>query len=385
MQLSVRRLKRTRPAQFVKRVVLRRGGRMLPRLSVVVPFHNAVGQLEACVESLIAQSHPNVEIVLVDDGSVDGSADVARRYARSYLRVRLVSQPHLGVGAARNAGAARARGKYLAFCDADDTVVVQGYERLAGTLHKSGSDVCVGSVALQHQGRYDEPLWARRSNRHRRLGITLDEHPEIMANLMPGTRVFRRSFWDEQQLAFETEGDHSDIVTVVDAMLQAKRIDIIPAVVYRWRWRADGRSLLQQGLQDHRRVADRIARLCQAGELVVASAGESVQRAYFAEILHTTVPDLVRGGGHPGRRVLAVARQGAEAAPRHGLPRDVPGGAGGGPGHRLAVRAGRSGRLPRTSWSTRSTTSPAIHTGWSRTTRTSRFPSSTRWRAPRRS
>jgi len=146
MELSVGRLKRTRGAQFVKRTVLRRGGPMLPRLSVVVPFHAAVGQLGTCVDSLLAQTHPNLEIILVDDGSMDGSAEVAGRLAREHRNVRLVSQPHRGVGAARNAGVAHAKGRYLAFCDADDTVLAQGYERLAGALHASGSDIAIGSV-----------------------------------------------------------------------------------------------------------------------------------------------------------------------------------------------------------------------------------------------
>jgi hypothetical protein len=294
MDVRVSRLKRTRPAQLAKRAVLRRGGPVLPRLSVVVPFHDAVGQLAACLDSLLAQSHPNLEIVLVDDGSVDGSAEVAREYARNHRRVRLVAQPHLGVGAARNAGVARATGKHLAFCDADDTVLVQGYERLAGALVASGSDVAIGSVTLQLQGQHHEPTWARRSNGHRRIGVTLDEHPEIMANLMPGTRVFRRAFWDEQQLSFPAEGNHSDVITMVRSMLAAKLVDIIPAVVYRWHWREDGASLSQQGLQDRRRVADRVAQICAAGELVTASASEPVQKAFFSEILHTTVPDLVR-------------------------------------------------------------------------------------------
>ena len=294
MDVSVRRLKRTRAAQLVKRVVLRRGGPVLPRLSVVVPFHDAVGQLEACVESLLAQTHPNVEIVLVDDGSVDGSADLARGYASDHRRVRLVSQAHLGVGAARNAGVAKARGTHLAFCDADDTVLPQGYERLASALLESGSDIAIGSVTLQLQGQHQEPTWAKRSNGHRRLAVTLDEHPEIMANLMPGTRVFRRAFWDEQELAFAAQGNHSDIVTIVSAMLSAKLVDIIPSVVYRWHWREDGASLWQQGLQDRRQVVDRVAQMCAAGELVTASASEPVQKAFFSEILHTTVPDLVR-------------------------------------------------------------------------------------------
>ncbi len=77
-------------------------------------------------------------------------------------------------------------------------------------------------------------------------------------------------------------------------MLAARHVDIIPSVVYRWHWREDGASLLQQGLQDRRRAADRVAQACAAGELVTATASEPVQKAFFSEVLHTTVPDLVR-------------------------------------------------------------------------------------------
>ena len=294
MDLSVAGLKHSRAAQVVRHRVLRRGGPVLPRLSVVVPFHDAGTYLEPCVRSLLAQSHPRLEIVLVDDGSSDGSSDVAKRLAGEDRRIRLVTQPHRGVGAARNAGAAAAHGEHLAFCDADDTVPHQGYERLAAALQESGSDIAVGSLTMQQQGQHQEPLWAKRSNQHRHVGVRLEDHPEIMANLVPGTRVFRRAFWDAHQLAFASEGDHSDIVTIVRAMLLAERLDIIPSVIYRWHWREDGGSLWQRGLLDKERVADRVAQICTAGELVSATAVEPVQKAFYSEILHTTVPDLVR-------------------------------------------------------------------------------------------
>ena len=290
-------LKRTFPAQFLKRRILRRDGPMLPRLTVVVPFHNTAGRLERCVESLLQQTHPYVRIILVDDGSTDGSAEAAQRLARDF-RVTLIRQEHLGTGAARNAGVRAARGRHLAFCDSDDVVLTQGYERLATALVTSGSDLAVGSVTLQDRGRHLEPAWARRSNAHRLVGVTLDDHPEVMANLMPGPRVFRRDFWLRQELEFPTDGGESggydDSVPMVRAMLLAKRIDILPAVVYRWRWREDGTSLLQRGLLDKTLMADRMAAVSAAGDLVAESASEPVQRAFFAEILHTTVPRLVR-------------------------------------------------------------------------------------------
>lgn len=292
--LSLERLKRTRALQTAKRLV--RGGEERPTtvLSVVVPFHDSASRFEACLESLAAQTQPGLEVVLVDDGSTDGSAGIARQFVDGHPRCHLLQQEHAGVAAARNAGVQRASGAFLAFCDSDDEVPSGGYERLVSALAESGSDFAVGSVTLQDKGIYHEPRWARRSNSRRRLGVRLDEVPEIVANFLPGTRVFRRSFWDAHRLSFAEDSDHSDIVTIVQAMLSADMFDIIPAVVYRWGWREDGRSLLQRDLRDKDRVRDRIASITEAGDLLVAKASEQVQRRFFADILHTTTPDLVR-------------------------------------------------------------------------------------------
>ncbi len=86
-------------------------------VSVIVPAYEAAHSLDACLDSVAAQTHPPLEVLVVDDGSSDATAAVARRRAPG---VSLISQTHLGPGAARNAGLARARGDYVAFLDADD-------------------------------------------------------------------------------------------------------------------------------------------------------------------------------------------------------------------------------------------------------------------------
>ncbi|MCA1926061.1 MAG: glycosyltransferase [Thiobacillus sp.] len=87
-----------------------------PRFSVVIPAFNAESTLARAIESVRAQSWPAHEILVVDDGSRDATADIAARYAE----VKLVRQPNRGVSVARNAGAAAATGDWLAFLDADD-------------------------------------------------------------------------------------------------------------------------------------------------------------------------------------------------------------------------------------------------------------------------
>ena len=90
----------------------------MPELvSVVVPVWNGAQFLAECLESLVAQDHAEIEIVVVDDGSTDESAEIAEGFAG----VRVLRRPHEGLGATRNAGIEAATGGLIAFCDADDT------------------------------------------------------------------------------------------------------------------------------------------------------------------------------------------------------------------------------------------------------------------------
>ena len=90
---------------------------MTPRFSIVIPAYNAATTLARAIESVRAQSWPAHEVIVVDDGSTDDTADVASQVGGA---VRLIRQPNSGVSAARNAGAAAATGDWLAFLDADD-------------------------------------------------------------------------------------------------------------------------------------------------------------------------------------------------------------------------------------------------------------------------
>ena len=99
---------------------------------------------------------------------------------------------------------------------------------------RSGSDLAVGAAAIQDRGRFSQPEWGRRSNPRRRIGAHIEEVPEILGNLVVGARVFRRSFWDEYGLRFESDDERGDVRLVVRALLASRSLDVVPAVVYRW-------------------------------------------------------------------------------------------------------------------------------------------------------
>ena len=91
-------------------------------VSVVVPAWNVAGLVPRCLDSLLAQTHRPLEIIVVDDGSTDGSGEVLRGYQERHPDLQVLSQPHRGLGPARNAGLNLALGEYVCVVDADDWV-----------------------------------------------------------------------------------------------------------------------------------------------------------------------------------------------------------------------------------------------------------------------
>jgi glycosyltransferase involved in cell wall biosynthesis len=139
---------------------------MSPRVSVVMPAYNAAATIGAALSSVIGQTVTDLEVVVVDDGSTDNTADVVRAVAP---RARLLRQDNAGVGAARAVGIGAAHGELIAFCDADDLLFDRHLEALLAVWERAGSRGIATANAywwlpggiearrLRHRGRFPRP------------------------------------------------------------------------------------------------------------------------------------------------------------------------------------------------------------------------------------
>lgn len=109
-------------------------------LSIIIPVYNVKPFLHRCVDSVLAQTYSNIEIILVNDGSTDGSEEVCRNYSKQ-KNVVLVEQKNSGQSAARNAGLDIAKGEYIAFLDSDDYIEKDMYSKLIFILEKYKTDI----------------------------------------------------------------------------------------------------------------------------------------------------------------------------------------------------------------------------------------------------
>ena len=130
---------------------LKRGDEMKQKLvSIIVPMYNAAPYVARCLDSLVAQTYPHTEIIVVDDGSSDESGAIADRYVARYPQVRCVHSENQGQSAARNRAMRMANGDYYLFVDSDDHIENNMVECLMAACETNAAQIAVGFYWMEY-------------------------------------------------------------------------------------------------------------------------------------------------------------------------------------------------------------------------------------------
>lgn len=205
-----------------------------PLVSVVLPVYNSQAYLSQCLDSILAQSLENIEIICIDDGSTDDSLAILRSYENKDSRVRVVSQQNAGAGAARNTGLRMARGKYLSFLDADDffdsSMLKSAYE---AAEHAHAQIVVFGSD--DYYADTDEYIPITYGIRSAKLpqkepfaGTDIKRDTFKMFVGWAWDKLFARSFLKKNHLLFQEQRTTNDMRFVFAAIAKADRIATLP-------------------------------------------------------------------------------------------------------------------------------------------------------------
>ncbi|WP_433474620.1 bifunctional glycosyltransferase/CDP-glycerol:glycerophosphate glycerophosphotransferase [Spirillospora sp. CA-142024] len=253
---------------------------MSPKLSVVVPFHNTEEYFRECLESLADQTLRDLEVILVDDGSTDNGAVIAKDMCARDPRFRLVTRENEGPGPARNAGVLQAKGEFLAFADADDVVEREAYARMVRSLERTGSDIASGNVQRMDEDRtwqshlHDGVFTESCARTH------VSSKPMLMRDRTPWNKVYRREFWDRIGLEFPA-GFYEDPPVTARAHALARSVDVLSETVYFWRKRPG--SITEDRYDwDNIRQRMRSARVVRDG---LADYGPQLLNAYDEHVL----------------------------------------------------------------------------------------------------
>ncbi|NPD32570.1 glycosyltransferase [Eggerthellaceae bacterium zg-997] len=229
-----------------------------PLVSVIVAVYNTERFLEECLESVLAQSMSDFELICVNDGSTDESAVILARFAAVDARVRVIERPNGGLSAARNTGLDAACGRYVLFLDSDDFIDPTLLERTVEASEAADAQLCVFDYRLHFEdtGRSalhrDQELFARLAVD---APFSLETQPALAGFVGAWDRLYRRDFIEAQGLRFEEGRLYEDVPFWAAALAAAERITLVHEQLLSYRRNVAG-SITQGEAASARHKAD---------------------------------------------------------------------------------------------------------------------------------
>ncbi len=215
-------------------------------ISIIVPIYNVEKYLKRCLESLLAQSYPALEIILINDGSKDGSLEICYEYAKRNSHIKVIDKKNEGVSIARNRGIEAATGQYIGFIDPDDWVEPNAYEALYHHIKKWAAPLCLCNYYKDTKKKSsakcfnfkdevlkDKEIITKLVNDMVGMPDLLPKYICVMGCVWRG--LFKTEFIKQHQLRFEPGVSiMEDLVFMVQALLKCSTVAIDQGVRYHY-------------------------------------------------------------------------------------------------------------------------------------------------------
>lgn len=208
-------------------------------LSVIVPVYNVASYLEECVTSILSQTFRDFELILIDDGSTDGSGSLCDELAKEDARIVVVHQPNQGLSAARNKGIEMAKGEYLAFVDSDDFIEPEMYQRQMEASRRYNADIVM--CRFRKIDLYNNVISTKGIDTECVIG-----HSDAMAMVMKDRQI-KSHAWDKlvrrhlfEGVRYPVRRVYEDIATTYKLFDKANCVVTLPYVGYNYRQNTGG-------------------------------------------------------------------------------------------------------------------------------------------------
>jgi len=231
-------------------------------ISLIIPVYNVEQYLRDCLNSVVAQTNSDCEVICVNDGSTDGSLTILKEFQNRYNQITVITQQNKGLSGARNAGILAAKGDYLFFLDSDDWIEPNALKILA--QKQRGEDlVCFNGRRLFEDGRTEEPDGGIEESQLKgweyycKYALVRRKFHFVCSVL----RLYRREYLLENNLLFEEGIYHEDNLFTPLACYYAQTVKVIPDCLYIYRIRKGSitQSANVQRLYDMIRVANKLS------------------------------------------------------------------------------------------------------------------------------
>lgn len=222
-----------------------------PVISVIVTAYNVENYLRQCLDSLLVQTFPSIEFIVVDDGSTDGSGEICEEYALKDERIQVIHRPNGGPSAARNAGIEIAHGEYIGYVDGDDWIEPEMYERMYEACREYGAQIAICSYRHHGEGAEEmHPTGDRLElSREQALELYIMGDPQYHIYHAVWSKLFERSI--VQDLRFREGHQSEDIMYTTCALGKTEKCVFLDSLYYNYRTDRNG-SIMNTRLEERR-------------------------------------------------------------------------------------------------------------------------------------
>lgn len=207
---------------------------MKKKVSIIVPVYNTEKYLRTCLDSLVNQTLKDIEIVIVNDGSIDNSESIIKEYQNKYKDMIIYKkQDNSGVAVARNTALTLASGEYVGFVDSDDFVAVDMYEKLYNSAKANDADIVVSGYFFDYDAKNIKNFELGNTELY---GKSLIESPEMLINTTPfiTNKIIKNSLIKDNGFVFEKYRIFEDLLFTYKAMLKANKINKVDECFYHY-------------------------------------------------------------------------------------------------------------------------------------------------------
>ena len=293
-------------------------------VSVIIPIYNVERYLAQCVDSVLGQTYPALEVILVDDGSPDHCGEICDRYREADTRVRVIHKENGGLAQARNAGLAEATGKYVLFVDSDDWIARDMVEKLVRYGETENPDVIVFGYYRYYADR--DTVQGKAAARQVQVFTTADEvkthvlfpilGPDIGQTLPEGRGMgvwlycYKHSIIRQYHLRFLQDKDYvsEDLHFNLACLHHARRAMVVPDLLYYYRFNTQS---LSRAFRENKFALIKTS-IGRAGSFLHANglaeqAGFRLNRLFFMQMKGWFI--MLQSSGLPVRGVLRAYRR----------------------------------------------------------------------------
>lgn len=232
-----------------------------PLVSVIIAVYNTEDYLEECLDSLLNQTLENIEIICINDASTDSSLEILENYAKKDNRITIINnEKSSGPSITRNKGLKIAKGEYITFCDSDDKVELDAYERLYDFAKAHDNDVvCFNAVRFNYTGvEWQSVLHAKSITGETFYQTNMVNNPELVYDTGIWNKFIKSEFFNKHDFKFIEGVLYEDLLFSMEVLCNSSNIGIFPEVKYYWRVRENNIKSITQSVDNTKNLRDRI-------------------------------------------------------------------------------------------------------------------------------